>query len=250
MNKHLMDFIIGCFASLCAVFVPRMVAMLNDPSGNLQFFHANYVLVGIVFALTIGGITALLEQKNKKPPSETFMTALGIPALLAAALNTGTDTSTLHRLATEKQQVTDELQQKSGIEELQPANATKNRGEGISLVPLQAEPESHSRFDLQIIPNARAQTAAPPPKSGGFKLGIQLEQKPYVVVLGKSDDKAGALRKAENLRKVIPTATAVQSDQGFLVVDSISPSNKSDALLRAIDLQKRTGLKPYLLQVK
>jgi hypothetical protein len=240
MNKHFLDFLIGCFAALCAVFVPRMLAMLNSDTEDLQFFHASYVVLGAAFSLVIGIITAIFEQYKNKSAAETFMTALGIPALLAGALNTGTATSSLQSLATDNQKLTNALQQKSGIPVEEGATV---------IVPLQIAPDKSSRFDIQIIPSAMAQTMVVPPADDGLNFGIQVEQKSYVVVLDKTGSRDDALDKADKLRKTIPSATVVQSNQDFLVVDSAKPSNKTDALLKALDLQNRTGQKPYLLQV-
>jgi hypothetical protein len=241
MNKHILDFLIGCFAALCAVFVPRMVAMLNGNTADLQFFHSSYVVLGAAFSFVIGVITAIFEQYKHKSAAETFITALGIPALLAGALNTGTATSSLQSLATDNRKLTNALQQRSGIPVEEGTTA---------IVPLQFVPDKSSQSDIQIIPSAMAQTMVSQPGNDALNFGIRVEQKAYVVVLDKTGSREEALGKAAELRKIIPSATVVQSNQDFLVVDSAKPSNKSDALLKALDLQDKTGRRTYLLQVK
>lgn len=41
----------------------------------------------------------------------------------------------------------------------------------------------------------------------------------------------------ELIGKIVPKATAVQSNQSFLVIDGEKPRSKSDALLKAVNLQ-------------
>lgn len=242
MTRHIANFTIGFFAGLCAVFVPRMLAMLNGSSSDLQLFHVNYIVVGILFSIIIGGVTALLEQAKNRTAPERFMTALGIPALLAGALNTGTANVDLHRSEADKQKLIAALQEQSGI---------KINDEAAEIKPLQAvRNDTHSQLDFSIIPSAHAKDDTRPSGDEGSGLGIQVEQKPYVVVLGRSKTEAEALKKAEKLRKTVPGATAVQSGQEFLVIDGTEKRTRSDAMLRALELQSETKLKPSLLQVK
>lgn len=242
MNKHVANFSIGFFASLCAVFVPRMLAMLNSNSGDIQFFHANYIAVGLVFSLVIGGVTVIFEYSKNKTVADTFMTALGIPALLAGALNTGTASVDLHNSESSNQKLVEVLKTQSGIR-------IEEGSAGIT--PLQAVQNSpQSRLDFSLIPSAHAQDNQADSGENQYNLGIQVEQKPYVVVLGKSNNQAEALQKAAMLRTIVPDATAVQSGKDFLVIDGTANRSRADAMLRAIELQNKTGLKPYLLQVK
>jgi hypothetical protein len=243
MVKYILTFLVGFFASICAVFVPRMVAMLNGSHAELQYLTRDYILVGLAFALVIGGITVIFEQSKQKSAAEIFMTALGIPALLAGALNSGTTGSNLNELQAVNQKLSDNMAQQNGI---------RIEGKTTNIVPLEdtsaTTPSPVSKSGFSLIPEAQAGDAAPT-NSDGLKLGIQVEQTPYLIVLEKLDNRADAINKAKELRKTFPQATAVQSNQDFLVIDGAEPLNKSEALLKAIKLQK-TGLKPYLLQAK
>lgn len=242
MNKHIANFLIGFFACQCAVFVPRMLAMLNSGSGDTAFFSASYITVGMVFSLVIGGITVIFEAARKKTAAETFMTALGIPALLAGALNTGTADADLHHSEAEKQQLVEALREQFDTKVDEAAVGIKDLHDTGG--------NAHSQLDLSPLASAYAQTNKMTPESRKYDLGLRVEQKPYVVVLGKEKDKAAALKRAEELRKTIPEATAVQAGPDFLVVDGTASRSKAAAMLRAVELQKKTGLKPYLLQIK
>ena len=246
MARNISTFLIGFFASICAVFVPRMVAMLNGNHGDLQYFHRDYVLVGLGFAVVIGVITVIFEQGKSKKAPDIFMTALGIPALLAGALNTGTVGNDLGALQAANQKLNESLSQKSGIVIEEKAG---------TIVPLEAIPtnthSSNSKTGFSLIKVAQAgENNNYTENNPGFQLGIQTEQTHYLIVLEKFNNKSAALQKAGELRATIPKATAVQSDQDFLVIDGGEPLSKSDALLKAIELQNKTSLKPYLMQVK
>lgn len=246
MAKYVSTFMIGFFASLCAVFVPRMVAMLNGGHIEMQYFPRDFILVGLVFSLVIGGITVIFQQGRKKSAAEVFMTALGIPALLAGALSSGATGNNLNDLQAVNQRLSESLAQKSDISiEEKSTNITPLETIPSNTLP----PVSGSGFPL--ISDAHAQTGGAAPESNqGLKLGIQVEQASYLIVLGEFSSKTEAMQKAAELRKIVPKATAVQSNQSFLVIDSEKPRSKSEALLKAINLQKTTGLKPYLLQAK
>ncbi len=240
MSKNVVNFSVGFFASVCAVFVPRMMSMLSN-SEQVRHFDNDYIVVGLVFALIIGVITVIFEQsKNNKTAAETFMTALGIPALLAGTLNTGMAGNELHKSATTTNKLIESMQQQSGIQE-----------EAAEIIFLQADPANgSSHFDFQLIPSAHAEEETGPDSGDGLNLGIRVEQKPYVVVLETTGDRAEAFNKVAELRKVAPLATVVQSDKSYLVIDNPQKREKSDALLAAIQLRKSAHLNPRLLQVK
>lgn len=246
MAKNITTFLIGFFASICAVFVPRMVAMLNGSHAEMQYLHRDYVLVGLAFAFIIGGITVIFEQSKQKSAGEIFMTALGIPALLAGALSSGTAGNNLNELQANNKKLVNVLKQQSSI---------TIEDEATNITPLEATPSnSHSPISqsgFSLISDAQAQASdVVHATNEGLQLGIQVEQTPYLIVLEKFKNKEEAIKKAVELRKIFPKATAVQSNKNFLVIDGEKPLSKSDALLKAIDLQGKTNLKPSLLKTK
>ncbi|MDX8399728.1 MAG: hypothetical protein R8K20_05715 [Gallionellaceae bacterium] len=243
MSKNIVTFMIGFFASLCAVFVPRMLAALNGNDGKINYFGQDYMLIGIVFAVVIGFITVIFEQGKTRKASETFMTALGIPALLAGALNTGVVGGDVSDLQARNQRLNDSLVQQSGI--VIEENAS-------DFAPLEIEPLSlisPPSFSLISVAHA-ADNVSVSKKNEGFNLGVQMEQRQYRIVLKKFNNKDDAIKSAEELRRVIPNVVAVKAGGRFLVIEGGEPLNKSDALLKAIEFQKKTGLKPSLVPVK
>lgn len=242
MLKGIRDFSIGFFASLCAVFVPRMIAMLGDSNGNIQVFNMKYIILGIAFAAIIGGITAIFEYSKIKHPAETFMTSLGIPAILAGTLNTGTTGNELHLLDAKNQQLINTIAQKKGI---------PLEDEPAAIQLLSATPANDLSQGFSIIPSAYAQDELPAKEQDeDLRLGIRLEQKPYVIVLAKSNDKTKAEQQLEALKNIIPKAALIKSGESYMVIEDIKPRDKSDAMLKAIELQDKNHLEPSLLQIK
>jgi len=243
MTKHILTFMIGLFATLCAVFVPRMLAALNGNHGETNYFGHDYVLIGIAFAVVIGFITVIFEQGKIRKASETFMTALGMPALLAGALNTGVVGGDVSDLQAQNQRLSDSLKQQSGI---------VIEKYSSDFAPLEIEPLSlisPPSFSLISVAQA-ADNASVSKKSEAFSLGIQAKQRHYRIVLKKFNNKDDAIKNAKELRRVIPSAVAVKAGKSFLVIEGGEPLNESDALLKAIEFQKKTGLKPSLIPVK
>jgi len=62
-------------------------------------------------------------------------------------------------------------------------------------------------------------------------------------------EKVAILRSMGDQAGVSITAQAVKTEQGYFVVDSLTPGSEADALLDAIQLKSEKKLNPTLLQV-
>ncbi len=248
MAKLLSNFIIGFFAGVCAVFVPRMASMLSG-SENIEVFHKDYLILGTAFAVIIGVVTAIFLQTSKKRPSEIFMTALGIPALLSGALNTGTTAGEMHDIEAQKQKLIAALGDKSGI---------PIQEDAAPLVPLKSAPHGRhsptSQLELSLIASAHAEDTTDIEDDSSLHLGIRPERKTYLIVLLKLDAPDAASQRADAIRKAIPTAEVMRSGNAYLIVESTKPRSKADAILRAVEVKKqfeaRFDLKPYLVPAR
>src|SRR5262245_51440849 len=91
IQNPIAKFLIGVFAVLAAGTIPRLVAALGKPNAGtvvLVGFTDGYVQVMIVFAVMVGAVLMIFEWGVPKPPRDSFMAALGIPAVLVGAFNT------------------------------------------------------------------------------------------------------------------------------------------------------------------
>jgi MFS family permease len=106
ITMPILKLFIGFVAGLCAALFPRLTAALATQGSNLIFFPLSYVVLALVFAMLIGVVVMILGWRVPAKPSDTFMMALGIPALLTGALNATLDTNMLQNLAQQKDRLT------------------------------------------------------------------------------------------------------------------------------------------------
>lgn len=246
-------FIIGTVAGLASVFLPRMMLLLSvdtepAPQRYISVLPPDFVWLGLGFALAIGIICAILEFGAEQEPRAIFMTALGIPALLSGVLNTTSATNKLQKVEQEKVAILRAVSDQAGIakeraQSWEPLGGSASGPEGRSpssaLDPVFA-------FVGPAFAQSPARTAQPPAR---FDPGIQIQRPSYVLTLKRANSQEEAVRLAKELQKDVPTAQAVKTDQGFFVVDSLTPRAEADALLDAMQLKSKKRLNPSLLQV-
>jgi hypothetical protein len=247
-------FAIGTAAGLTSVFLPRMMLLLSvdtepAPGRYITVFQSDFVWLGLAFALAIGIICAILEFGTPREPRAIFMTALGIPALVSGVLNTTSATNKLQTAEQEKVAILRTVSDQAGISQervqtLQPLGGSPSGGsEG-------ARPSSALDLVFVFAEPAFAQSASSVAQQPArFDPGIQVQRPSYLLILKRAASQEEAQRYAKELQKSVPTAQAVRTDQGFLVVDSLTPRREAEALFDAIQLKTKKKLDPSLLQV-
>jgi len=247
--RPVLKFFIGFVAGVCAVMAPRMLAALTVPvkDEKIIFFSFNYVAVSLVFAMMIGAVIMIIEWRQPKKPGETFVKALGIPALLASALNTTSGISTVNAYVEKNDQITKELGRKSDIP-TRPFSPII----GETIIEGRATPEMENSASLDIpgISAAHASEMASPLMVVEFNVGIQINQPQYLVVLDEAATKNEALVKTRLLSGIIPQVRIVQTKDAFLIVQDAAPRSKSEALVDAIRFKERNNVRPSLLEVR
>jgi hypothetical protein len=236
-------FLIGLFAGICAAFLPRLGAILTTDTGHLTVFPSEFVFVGAVFGVLVGGVMMILEYGIPRPPKETFLAALGVPALIAGALNTASNTNELKDVVRQQSTLTQALGRQLDIPILPAAS--------VQLLPEKPSTRDGASWH-EWIPLGRAFAADTPPGTGagGFNPGIQVQQQRYVIILDEAKTEKEALARAKALRAKVPQAQAVRTDQGYLVIQGGAPRNEASALLEAVKIKSETQLQPRLLPVK
>ena len=216
-TKPISNFFIGFIGGLCAAFFPRLTAALAAQSDNLTFFPLPYVILGLVFAMLIGVIVAILQARdNAKPPIDTFMMALGIPAMLTGALNANLNSNALQKSANRENQAAQVVREQAQIRVLTPTPVKPIKGQ----TNLQLE---RDRFFLALW-EVRPVYAQAGTSSGGLSgsgLGVQAQLgvgvKPrYLVVIDMAHTREEALQKAQTLRPQLPQVDVVQAGNDFL----------------------------------
>jgi hypothetical protein len=244
------SFVIGLFAGVCAVFVPRMGGLLvADDLDRISLFPAPFVVMGVAYAAIVGAILTILYYGRKGTPGERFMAALGIPALLAGALATSAQTGKVQQL-----QVTAERLSNAAVA----AERIRKNDTPSALVPLAPTSASPAApgASLEILLGigsayAQATPASVQPRQQQSLLRftpVEAAEASYAVLVERTATAEAAQRKVQELRPKYPNAQAVRSDTGFGVVVDVKP--ESAAVLEAIRVKRELGASPELLRVK
>lgn len=249
--RSAMLFLLGFFAGLVSVFLPRLMLSLSVDSqpvrgSYITFFHADFVILALIFAVFLGVLAVIFEGSQKRPSKEIFMAALGFPAVLSGVLNTTSATNKLEKVeqakATAERTLTDLLKiPQSSANTVTILGTASTAAHGI-------EP-SQGSAGFSLIPSAFAQAkTVAQQQAQGFDPGIRLDRPGYVVVLKAANTEEEAKKGAEQFRVAIPTAQAIKTDKGLFVIDSASPRSQAEAARDAVRLRSKE-LSPSLLQV-
>jgi hypothetical protein len=233
-------FSVASFAALCAVFFPQIVLYLKHAdSKTLEFPDSKYIAVGIGLALMVGVIALIFEHGTRRTLAQTFMTALGVPAIFSGTVGTV-------GLA------------ENGLVAQQAATAAFHqaaKSEGIAIGPAIEAPTS-GVFDkgawLEIVGSAYAAggpaLAQAPQAQVGYSAQFVIPR--YLVVLDRTPNAAAANARVQQLRQRVPDATVLQSGNEFLVVAGTSPLAEGDALNRATSIKREGIANPTLAPVR
>lgn len=230
-------FLIGVFAGLCAIFVPRIVTELSadDPNGELELFNMEFIILAVVLAVFLGGVVMILKWRQICHPPEIFMAALGVPALLAGAFNMSVSVDTLSEKSAQIAALSEEIARSNGIETLQPD----------TLTILEFETDGQTRLDfpgrgLFIRRAFAAELNLRSPQKRSFDPLRIVKEKQYFVVLDRYDNENQAFVAAKILRAVAPNAVVVRGGNTYYVLEAAKSMPLSGATVRALQLQRQT----------
>lgn len=239
---------IGVVATLCAVLTPRLIAALTTPDrGNITFISPAYAGLALAFSVLIGVVVAILEWRVPRAPRDTFMTTLGVPAILAGALTANQGVVELQRANQSNDQTLNAILQNNNIPVEGPGGAA----------PASDGKQSLLRVPFETTVYAQPVTSAPAaPQATASRLAIVISQPRYFVVLDRAKTQLDAQNRlavlARNLNAAAPgraPKVALRAGSGeFLVVVADGPLSKADATLQAITLKNTYHVSPTLVQ--
>lgn len=239
-------FLIGFVGGLSAACFPRLMASLTlSDSSDVVLLSVGYLSLAFLFATLIGAVVMIMEWGVPKEPSATFMTAIGIPALLAGAMNTSNGAYELDVISKENMKLTE------AIESLSPIPEEEESYYGItplSDVGVEIKPKSTNAITLNIISTAHADNRVTKQRAFNLNPGMQIQQQQYYIILDKASSEAEAKKKAAKIKLSVPNAQAVKAGNKYLVID-LEAKTKSAAVLESIQLKKK-GFRPVLLKQK
>ena len=224
---------VGILAGVSAVLLPRVLALTaQSDATQLVFFPKPYFLLAAGLGLLVGLVMLVFEYQVPTKPRDTFMAALGIPAIISGALGTASGADSVSRLEREAAELRQAIGHDQGI---------VKSGEFLRIEPLvvPAAPKPGE-------PLVQAQADDP------VRFGIRVEQPQYVIVLKEAASAEQAMRDEQQLRRQLPAARGVKADRGYFVVLGASPTNETEALLAASRAKKLAGdaVQPVLVEVK
>lgn len=247
VSKCAGSFVIGLFAGICAVFVPRMGGLLvADDLDKISLFPTPFLLLGVAYAAIVGVILVILYYDRKGTPRDRFMAALGIPALLAGALATSAQTGKVQQLQATAEKLS------NAVVSAEKIRKDDKPSDLVPLAPGLQPSSSDAGFERLLgIGTAHAQIRAVggPAQQGMLQFTpIQANEPRYAVLVGQTSSADDARKRAQELRPLYPNAQAVKSGSGFGVVTDVKP--ESAAVLEAIRIKREMGVAPQLIRVK
>jgi hypothetical protein len=277
--SFLLKFLIGTFAGVCAAFFPRVVAFLALESGQddkLRFlFPISYILVGLLFALVIGGVIAILEHKVSRHLGQTFLTALGIPALLSGALNSSTASkgaeearSTALLLQIQNDALVKQLAKKENIPILdlgsfRPTAIPESSSSLFFSSAYASQTKSKSDDSGTVKPTSQSSTASKKEFGSNWGesnwgevkwgvLGVEGAVKPtdYLLILDQAASRAEADKKLEKYKVLSNKVTIIQirkpnGDMSFMITDG-NVWTSSKILNAAVQAKEEFGARPAI----
>jgi hypothetical protein len=243
-------FFIGLLAGMAAVLLPRLLALLaRSDDAHIVFFPPSYFLLAAGVGVFLGLVMLVLEYQVAARPKETFMAALGIPAVLSGALGTASTAETVSDLTRDAERLREVVREEQRISKDGSFRTLERLG-----APAPKPSDASSSLGISLVGIAHAQEARIGQNNGSdpLRFGVRLEQPKYVVVLKKSATAQAAVTDAQRLQADLPAARAMRSDRGYYVVLDNPPASETDALLAARQARKATNdaVQPRLIEVK
>lgn len=238
------SFVIGLFAGVCAVFVPRMGSLLGGADlERISIFPAPFVVMGLAFAAIVGAVLAILYYGRSSSPGEQFMAALGVPALLAGALSTSAQTGRVQQL----QVTADQLSSFAVAAEQIRKNDTP-----VDIFPIAPAADKSSAGFERLLGIGTAHAGQPEPIRTQQSLlqsaTVGASEPSYALLVAKSASAAAAQQRASQLRAKYPNARAIRAGDKYGVIVDIRP--ESSAVAEAIRIKRESGVAPELIRLK
>ena len=246
VSAPMLKFAIGAIASLCAVLIPRLLAALaqRDPV-SVTFITPEFAGLAAAFSGLVGLVVTILEWRVPRAPFDTFMTTLGVPAILAGALSANQNAGALQEKTQKANELVDALSKETGIAIESPKTSPTDTGRQGAWADVLIRPVYAANDDAAL----RSAEAQPP-------FAIRVNQPRYLIVLDRAATQQDAETKASQLTQRFaavapgqPLSTQVQRQGAeFLVVVAGGARIKADAILEAVRVKNTYHLTPTLVQ--
>jgi hypothetical protein len=234
VGRRIGQFTVGAFAGLCAAFVPRLAMMVGQRADSavvtVDAFTPQYLVAALGFALLIGGVAMILEWDGNRSPRDTFMAALGIPAILTGMFNTADASRGAVDLAERLKSVNDARAKEENIpvDDEAPQSSVSPTGGGAR------------GWRLVPVVFAAEQSSTTLEKADGSKFGVVYNEPRYWVVLYATSSRQDAERRATDLRARFGKLTVERVDRSYFVCPAGGSLYYSAAVSKAVELKRRS----------
>jgi hypothetical protein len=220
---------VGAFAGLCAAFVPRLAFIVGPGTSTtaltMDAFDGRYVLAAFAFSVLIGGVAMILEWESDRSPRDTFMAALGIPAILTGMFNTASASRDAVMFGERLKVINDSRAEEEHIPVVEGADAIT--------------PSSGWLRDWTLIPPVFAEEREPTQKAQA-KVGVVYREPRYWVVLDVGSTREDATRRATQLARRFGALTVQRVDDSYFVCPPGGALTYSEAVSKAISLKRES----------
>ena len=193
-RRHLLTFVIALIAGLAAAIMPRLSAELViyqqfGENVRVSLFRSNAIWMILVFSLFVGlCATILMSRHAVLDPPKIFLTALGIPALLAGSASTIQSTAVLELQQHSQHSVLERLLAMPParpiltvpLNELQPLSIdpTSDASDLLNELRTPSEVSLVKRANAQENPNVTTTPGEEQPSSNTEDLGLEGQRLP------------------------------------------------------------------------
>lgn len=269
MGRFLYLMFIGTVAGATSAFLPRLMTTLASGTATAAVPAPDYLSNGFLtiaggFSVLIGLITAILYHSDESEidSRQVFFYSLGIPALISGTLSTVDGANSLKLQSLENKKTLEGALGAKGIDIL---------GSGMILEREAAPNEFAWRLIAPAYAQAQASREPSVPtseplswdkfletikkvKTGGSLLdpSIRVAREQFLIVLGRSTEKAQAEKDLTTARTRFPDAQLVLREGQFLILRGSQPTDLNNATLDVLGLERApalSGQKPALIRL-
>jgi hypothetical protein len=239
VKKPAAKFAIGAVASVCGVLLPKLAAFLGASEPSLKIISFDYIVAASAFSVLVGVGVMFKEWGVDRQPWDTFMTALGLPAVVAGVISGHSGAQEISARVQSEQGAAQELSQAVGIP-IRPAA----KAPGQSWI-------------APLVAPVYAAAAEPEPTP---QLGVTVVEPHYWVVVGRAPDKSAADQAVTSLQarlteppsspsRMAVKLEAVRYQNAYLIVEKGGGRRQSEALNRALEIKRKFGVMVELQEV-
>jgi len=269
MGRFLYLMFIGTVAGVTSAFLPRLMTTLASGTATAATSAPDYLSNGFLtiaggFSVLIGLITAILYHSDESEidSRQVFFYSLGIPALISGTLSTVDGANSLKLQSLENKKTLESALGAKGIDILGSGPILEREGAPNEFAWRLIAP-AHAQAQVPSEPAAPSSEPLPWDKfldtikkanSGGSLLdpSIRFAREQFLIVLGRSTDKAQAEKDLATARTRFPEAQLVLRNGQFLVLRGSQSADLNHATLDVLGLERAPALsdqKPALIRL-